>query len=298
MSRIITSEHVRAEFLKEGYTIPVEWEYVNSRTKIPFICDNGHKHSITRGNWSLGSRCRHCSYNIPSSRDIRDSFYKEGYIIPEDWEYVNCDTNIPFTCSKGHSHSITRSSWRRGRRCRYCGHNVPTSEDVRELFLKEGYIIPVEWEYVNNHTNIPFTCSKGHSHNITRGNWSLGTRCVYCGRAKANLKWFGHKKLYLYWVRIYDWIHNKETYKFGITSHKNIEGRFNKSSKQWGFKFEILDRTEASNEQICMMEVDLLYEVKDYRTEWVPKEFHGHTECFVCSESSTLRIWNKIVNGW
>ena len=149
--------------------------------------------------------------------------------------------------------------------------------------------------------SIKFTVTCPHKHdfktNIT--NWLYGNhRCPQCSRAKANLKLFGHNKLYLYWIKIYDWINGKWCYKFGITSHKDIKGRFNIVRERWGFKFEIIDRTEASKEQVCQMEVDLLYEVRNYRAEWVPPEFGGYTECFVCSEAFARNIWNKVTLGW
>ena len=155
-----------------------------------------------------------------------------------------------------------------------------------------------DWKYVNNQTKIPYTCNNGHEHSISWHHWNRGNRCRYCSIAKGNLKKYGHRKLYVYWTKIYDWIHGKWCYKFGITGDKNIEGRFNKASKKWGFKFEILERTEASKEQICLMEVDLLYHVRNYRAEWVPPEFGGSTECFVCSEAFARYVWNKVTLGW
>ncbi len=303
--RKLTSEYVRGEFLKEGYTIPVGWEYVNNRTKIPFTCKNGngHEHSIIWSSWNHGIRCMYCSKNAPiNTEHVRAEFAKEGYVISAYWEYIDCGIKIPFTCKNGHEHSITWSSWNgQGSRCKYCSKIAPIGiEHVRAEFAKEGYIIPEDCEYVNAYTKIKYLCPIGHEHSVRWHDWySSGTRCKYCGRAKANLKHFGHNKLYLYWIRIYDWIHGKWCYKFGITSHKDIKGRFDRASKKWGFKFEILERTtQASREQICQWEVDLLHKVKDYRIEWVPSEFGGYSECFVSSEAFARNIWNKVTLGW
>lgn len=111
-----TTEVVREELSKEGYVLL--GEYVNSHTKISYVCPNGHKHSIQWGNWSQGQRCNYCSKrpNI-SSVDVRELFSKEGFIIPEDWEYVNNHSKIPYVCPSGHESSVTWNNWQKGSRC-------------------------------------------------------------------------------------------------------------------------------------------------------------------------------------
>lgn len=111
-----TTEVVREEFRKEGYKLL--GEYVNSHTKISFICPKGHKHSIQWGNWSQGQRCNYCSKRpIKGSEQVRESFIKEGFILPEDWEYVNSSVKIPYVCSSGHEGAIAWNNWQKGSRC-------------------------------------------------------------------------------------------------------------------------------------------------------------------------------------
>lgn len=55
----LTIEQVRESFEKEGYIL-LSIVYVNSNTKLDYICSNGHKHSIVWDNWKQGKRCPEC----------------------------------------------------------------------------------------------------------------------------------------------------------------------------------------------------------------------------------------------
>ena len=293
----LTNEIVRKSFLKEGYTIPQDWQYINAHTKIPYTCPNEHNHLIIWTNWYKGQRCPYCSGNAKlTSKQVRDIFLLEGYTIPVDWQYINSVTKIPYTCPNGHENQTVYSNWKQGKRCNYC--NRPLSEEVRKEFLNEGYTITENWEYINNHTKIPYTCPNKHKHGIMWNNWISGGRCKWCSRAQANLKYYNYEsndKLQLYFIRIYDWIHGRETFKYGITKHDVLK-RFKQSIDDWGFKVEVIRQSTDTAEQICMLEQSLLYEVKGNRTKWVPKSFSGSTECFDLPLDNSLDIWNKIVN--
>lgn len=227
---------------------------------------------------------------------VRKSFYSEGYIIPDNWEYINNYTKIPYTCPNRHQHQIEFKSWNKGYRCAHCsGLAKLTSKQVRDAFLSEGCTIPEKWEYGNAHKYIPYICTNKHEHLIKWKSWQQGHRCRWCSFAKANLRYYNpEEKIQLYLIRIYDWIHGKETFKYGITRHC-VEHRFKKEIEDWGFKVEVIKESSAKAEQICMMEQSLLYEVKGNRTKWVPKSFGGYTECFDLPLNSAIHIWNKIV---
>jgi hypothetical protein len=55
----LTIEYVREQFKKEGYTL-LSKEYINSSTKLSYMCPYGHVHEITYGNWRSGWRCPTC----------------------------------------------------------------------------------------------------------------------------------------------------------------------------------------------------------------------------------------------
>ena len=51
-----TIEFVSSTFEKIGYTL-LSTEYVNAKTKLEYICPEGHKHSMSWNNWQRGKRC-------------------------------------------------------------------------------------------------------------------------------------------------------------------------------------------------------------------------------------------------
>lgn len=257
--------------------------------------DNPFSNHILYQTWTnIKNRCfnpNNPSYNIYGGRGITvckswinsfETFLRDMGECPEEHviERINSDGNYePSNCKWTYVPPIT-------------------SESVRSEFAKEGCKIPYYWDYVNSYTKIPFTCSEGHEHFIIWNSWNNGTRCVWCSRASANLKNYKpDENLNLYWIKIYDWMHGKWCYKFGITK-TDISVRFTQSMKEYRFRIKHMRQTTAIASQICMLEQSLLYSVRDYRAKWVPSDFGGYTECFDCSESEALNIWNEVVNGW
>lgn len=57
-----TIEEVRTEFKKVGYTL-TSTEYINAKTPLEFICNNGHKHQMTWTHFDQGERCAKCISN-------------------------------------------------------------------------------------------------------------------------------------------------------------------------------------------------------------------------------------------
>lgn len=191
MIKKLNIEFIKSSFLKEGYVLPEDWKYVNSHTKIPYVCSKGHKSSISWNSWKSGSRCKYCIHNMPSSEDVRAEFAKEGHVISEDWkyvEYVDSMTKIPYVCSKGHKNITRWFTWKGGHRCKYCSQNGPSSEDVRASFLREGCVISEDWSYANNCSKIPYVCSNGHEHSISWNSWSKGHHCKHCNLIISNIR--------------------------------------------------------------------------------------------------------------
>jgi len=58
-TKIKDAHFIRSEFEKESYVLLAK-EYENCSQKFEYICPNGHKHSITWGNWKAGWRCPVC----------------------------------------------------------------------------------------------------------------------------------------------------------------------------------------------------------------------------------------------
>lgn len=60
-------------------------EYKDSKQKLPFICPNGHHHSITWNSFGQGSRCSRCSPNVSGAEKEISSFIKSlGFEVVEN----------------------------------------------------------------------------------------------------------------------------------------------------------------------------------------------------------------------
>ena len=55
----LTIEQVREAFEKEGYIL-LSKDYINSNTKLKYLCPNGHEHEITWNDFRSGYRCPFC----------------------------------------------------------------------------------------------------------------------------------------------------------------------------------------------------------------------------------------------
>jgi len=55
----LSIEFIKESFEKDGYTL-LDTVYINSKTKLNYICPNGHKHSIKWNDWGSGYRCPSC----------------------------------------------------------------------------------------------------------------------------------------------------------------------------------------------------------------------------------------------
>ena len=118
---------IKTSFEKEGYIL-LSNSYVNSRTKLKYICKIGHNNSMTWSSWQRGCRCSQCAGNIKLSLDfIREIFNKEGYTLLVK-EYKNSKTKLDYICNNGHIHSITWSDFNAGYRCATCHYISITGE--------------------------------------------------------------------------------------------------------------------------------------------------------------------------
>lgn len=115
-----TMAEVRRSFKEEGYTL-LDTEYKNSKSKLRYICPNGHLGTVTWDDWkSSGNRCGHCANNIRHTIEhVKALLEEEGYILLSK-EYKNNRTKLNYVCSNGHKHSIRLDDWRMGCRCPTC----------------------------------------------------------------------------------------------------------------------------------------------------------------------------------
>jgi len=183
----LTIQQVRQSFEKEGYIL-LSTKYINNKTKLDYICPNGHKNCISWDSWQHGNRCSICANNIKLTiKFIAREFEKEGYVLLSK-EYVNNHTKLDYICPKGHKHYITWGNWKSGYRCPYCsGKAVINIEYIRDVMLKERYIL-LSSTYINAHIHLKVRCPKGHVYYVKWNNWKSGKRCPMCPSKRSKFE--------------------------------------------------------------------------------------------------------------
>ena len=179
MSKKLTYEFVKEQFEKAGH-IPKFTEYINNKSKLDYVCPNGHAQAITWSNFNKGHGCSHCAGNIQHDTEfVKSEFIKENY-TPEFDEYINNKQKLDYICDKGHKHFSSWTKWQQGCRCPYCyGNAKHSTEFIKNEFIKENYI-PEFDEYINAYTALDYTCPNKHKHSMTWHNWQKGARCPSC----------------------------------------------------------------------------------------------------------------------
>lgn len=180
--RKLSYTYVKEQFERRGYIL-LSNEYINSKVKLEYRCQEGHEHSITWNDFQKGSGCPICNSSGRPSLTynyIFNAFYREGYKLL-DKEYKGRFIKLNYICPVGHRHNTFWSNWQQGYRCPYC-HADSTREcidNIRKEFESEGYIL-LSTVYKNIYTKLYFICPNGHRHNITLGSWRMGRRCGVC----------------------------------------------------------------------------------------------------------------------
>ena len=121
MGKKLNIDFICTEFEKEGYKLLFK-EYINTHSKLDYICPEGHRHSVSWSNWN-GSNKRRCPYCVGVAKQtiefIHAEFKKEGYTLLTE-EYENAHQKLDYICPEGHKHFIQWNNWQQGKRCPTC----------------------------------------------------------------------------------------------------------------------------------------------------------------------------------
>lgn len=173
---------IRDSFEKVEYIL-LTTIYKNVSQKLEYICNMGHRHSVTWGNWQYNKRrCPYCSGNAKYTfEEVNFIFNSRGFTVLDD-VYVNNSVPIRYECSEGHSHKIRLSDLLNGDGCPHCSPGKVkrdlTTEVVKSELIKEGYVLLSE--YINSRTEFVYKCPKGHINSMTYGAWYRDCRCPQC----------------------------------------------------------------------------------------------------------------------
>jgi hypothetical protein len=175
-----TTAFVREAFAKRGFTIPANYCYVSTHTRIPYTHTCGFRGSISYANFQSGYGCPRCSNTeIPSSDYVRKAFATAGYDVGEDFLYQGAHEKIPYYCRRcRRSWAIKWNDFQQGHGCPGCAGNAkPILPFLRMVFGVRGYILLSE-EYVNCNTKLAYWCCECMEER--RRSWNHFKRGVGC----------------------------------------------------------------------------------------------------------------------
>lgn len=190
MPKKLTYDEVYELFTKCGYVLK-ETEYINSRTKMRYICpEHPNEETFIRvADLNSGIRCPFCSgVGRNKFETIKKEFETKGYTLLAK-DYINNRTKMPFTCSihPEEIQYIKYNSFSSGRGCRFCGIESRSSkkrlpyEIVKKAFDERGYIL-LDSTYKNSKQKLKYICPNhpDKENYITYSDLQNGVGCAYC----------------------------------------------------------------------------------------------------------------------
>lgn len=173
----LSADTVRDRLASRG--IILLGEYVDSQTKAPFQCNEGHRWETTPNSVMGGRGCPHCyEKNQPLSKEIVNARIADrGITLLGD--YMGAHASTFFQCREGHTWEARPGNIMQGKNCPHCDGQFPLSKEiVNERIADRGLILL--GEYTNSVTKTSFQCSEGHTWEATPGNVMAGTGCGIC----------------------------------------------------------------------------------------------------------------------
>lgn len=180
MPKKLEFDYVKQKFEERGYTL-ISTEYINNKTKLDYVCSNGHKHSILWKDFIRGHGCSHCTNQAkPDFNYIKTEFEKVNYILISD-DYINSKTHLKYICDKGHKHQVTWGHFKKGVGCPYCKKCIKYDfDEIKKVFKDKGFEL-ISKQYKNAHGKLKYKCNKCNNINETKWNYiQQGYGCKTC----------------------------------------------------------------------------------------------------------------------
>ena len=165
--------------------------YVNSKTKLEWQCDKGHRWMASPNAAKRGRWCPDCAGRRPTIESMRALAKERGGRCLSK-RYVNSQTKLQWECSQGHRWKATPASVKHGSWCRVCNYeNRP-----KKLGIKDFQAIAkgrggkcLSRVYVSKSSKLRWECAKGHRWRSTPTNVKNNESwCPACSRSRAHDK--------------------------------------------------------------------------------------------------------------
>lgn len=192
-------ELAKKEFVNRGY-IPLFNEYINTKTKLLAMTQEGYKFYMSLDNLKSGRNANCFSNNNPFYlENIQKLIDNKGLnLIAIEKVFKNSKTFVKCKCPIHDYEFLTRAGdLRDGKGCKICGHEKTinkqrlTLDEIKSM-LKEynNNIEIISNEYVNNNTKLTCKCKVcGHVWGVT---WANLQRYKICPKCKGS---YGEKKI-------------------------------------------------------------------------------------------------------
>jgi thiol-disulfide isomerase/thioredoxin len=169
-------------------------EYIQSKSKLEFECDKGHRWKALPNNITQGSWCLKCARQRmgEEQRDSIVTFYKiaaehGGKCLSK--EYLGGPNKIEFECEHGHRWKTLGISVKIGHwcpDCRYINNGLKRRDpiDVFNKIAKDKGGKCLSTEYINRDVPLKFECAEGHTWKTSGNLIKKGTWCPKCFNKK------------------------------------------------------------------------------------------------------------------
>lgn len=194
------------EFYKDlienkGGTI-ISKEYINSKTKLDFYCDKGHKIATTSDTLKAGHWCKQCSLDNRKINGIgnKTKAFNEIKKVVENkggtmisTKYGLSGDKLQYYCDKNHLTSSNLKTLKIGRWCTICNNlrlkdadgKLQKFNEVKDMVEKKGGRM-ISTEYVDAKTPLKFYCEKNHVSSKIRNQLRSNLWCKTCNDEKSN----------------------------------------------------------------------------------------------------------------
>ena len=160
-------------------------KYIDSHTKLNWVCKNGHEWKATPNKINSGQWCPICSAKDRGKKrrltiiEMQQlAFEKDGECLSE--KYINSKSKLQWRCKKGHEWKATPNQINSGRWCPSCGGTLKlTIQEMMKIAHNRGGIC-LSKKYINNREKLKWQCSEGHVWESRPDKIKIGKWCPEC----------------------------------------------------------------------------------------------------------------------
>ena len=183
----ITIDFIKQEFAKVNYVL-TSTIYVNSITKLKYVCSNDHTSEISWNAFQSGQRCQGC-HKLTNKYGIDEviNYLKSIEYTLLDGKYIDSHQKMNVTCPNGHNSKVTLNALKSGTRCfdcRYDSLRLPFDE-VKKCFENNG--CKLLSTYNNYDEKLKYVCICGSISYASYASIKNGGKCG-CIKSKGEAK--------------------------------------------------------------------------------------------------------------